>query len=142
MPELEFNKILIKEKKIEVEDIEELLRKRKLHFMIKRMFDVVISFFGLIFLTPVFVIISIAIKMDSKGLVLFKQMRVGKGGKEFEIFKFRTMITDSEKKGMQITVGNDSRITKAGNFLRKTKLDELPQLINVFIGDMSFVLKS
>ena len=83
--------------------------------------------------------ISILIKLDSKGPILFKQIRVGKNGKPFKIFKFRTMVVDAEKKGMQITVGRDSRITKSGHVLRKTKLDELPQLFNVLTGEMSFV---
>ena len=83
--------------------------------------------------------IAIAIKTSSKGPVYFRQERVGKNGKLFRIFKFRTMVSDAESKGMQITVGADSRITKVGKFLRKTKIDELPQLINVLLGQMSFV---
>ncbi|MGO1368560.1 sugar transferase [Senegalia sp. (in: firmicutes)] len=103
------------------------------------MFDFIVSLIGLICLLPVFFVIAILIKIDSKGPVFFKQVRVGKDIKEFKIFKFRTMIQDSEKKGMQITVGRDSRITKFGYVLRRTKIDELPQLINILIGDMSFV---
>lgn len=120
-------------------NIEEILNKKKLQFAIKRIFDIIMSTFGLLITAPFLVLIAIAIKMDSTGPILFKQIRVGKNEKEFKILKFRTMIIDAEKKGMQITVGKDSRITKVGHFLRKVKLDELPQLLNVFIGEMSFV---
>lgn len=105
----------------------------------KRLFDIVFSLFGIIFLLPAFVLIAIWIKLDSKGCMLYKQKRVGKEGEEFTLFKFRTMGADSEKKGF-LTVGDkDSRITRSGYYLRKFKLDELPQLFNVLIGDMSFV---
>ncbi|MGL5574629.1 sugar transferase [Cetobacterium sp.] len=104
----------------------------------KRLFDLVLSICGILFLLPFFIIVSVLIKLDSDGDVIFKQTRVTKGGKEFKIFKFRTMRTDTEKQG-QITIGADSRITSIGNFLRKTKLDELPQLFNIVMGDMSFV---
>lgn len=107
--------------------------------VIKRIFDFVCSTLGLIVLSPVLIVIAIKIKIDSDGPVFFKQIRVGKRNKKFEILKFRTMVVDAEKLGRQITVGNDSRITKIGAFLRKYKLDELPQLINVFKGDMSLV---
>ena len=106
---------------------------------IKRIFDFVCSGIGLIILSPVLIIIAIMIKKGSDGPVFFKQIRVGKDGKNFEILKFRTMVVNAEKLGRQITVGNDNRITKVGGFLRKYKLDELPQLINVFKGDMSLV---
>lgn len=105
----------------------------------KRAFDVIMSAIGLILLSPFFIIISLLIKFDSPGPVLFKQVRVGRYERNFKILKFRTMVTDAEKRGAQITVGRDSRITRVGHFLRKSKLDELPQLINVFIGDMSLV---
>lgn len=123
----------------ELLDIDEILEKKKFQLVLKRMFDFIVSLIGLICLLPVFFVIAILIKIDSKGPVFFKQVRVGKDIKEFKIFKFRTMIQDSEKKGMQITVGRDSRITKFGYVLRRTKIDELPQLINILIGDMSFV---
>ncbi|VYU31458.1 sugar transferase [Clostridium tertium] len=106
---------------------------------IKRLFDFLVSLVGVIILSPIFIIVSIAIKLDSKGNVLFLQKRVGRYGKEFNIYKFRTMVTDAEKLGKQITVGKDSRITKVGAFLRKFKIDELPQLLNVLKGDMSLV---
>lgn len=111
----------------------------KFNRIIKRIFDIICSTLGLIALSLVFIVISIRIKTGSDGPVFFKQIRVGEKGKEFEILKFRTMVVDAEKLGRQITVGNDSRITKIGAFLRKYKLDELPQLINVFKGDMSLV---
>lgn len=107
--------------------------------VIKRIFDFLASLVGIIILSPVLIIVSFIIKFSSKGPVFFKQVRVGKAGKEFEILKFRTMVTDAEKLGKQITVGRDPRITPIGHFLRKYKLDELPQLFNVLFGDMSLV---
>ncbi len=107
--------------------------------VIKRIFDIVFSFIGIIILSPLLLVVSICIKLDSKGNVIFKQVRVGKDKKEFYIFKFRTMIVDAEKYGKQITVANDNRITRVGNILRRYKIDELPQLFNVFLGTMSFV---
>ncbi|MEX6493822.1 sugar transferase [Fusobacterium animalis] len=106
--------------------------------MSKRIFDIMISFVGLVILFPFILIIALLIKIDSKGPVFFKQIRVTKNGKEFKIFKYRTMRVGSDKYS-QITVGKDDRITKIGSFLRKYKLDEIPQLINVLIGDMSLV---
>jgi lipopolysaccharide/colanic/teichoic acid biosynthesis glycosyltransferase len=107
--------------------------------MMKRLFDLGASFFGLILLTPIFVLSALWIKADSRGPIFFRQDRVGFQGSIFRIHKFRTMVLDAEKKGKQITVGVDSRITIVGSFLRKYKLDELPQLIDVFAGDMSLV---
>lgn len=107
--------------------------------VVKRIFDLICSTLGIIVLSPVLIVIAIKIKFGSDGPIFFKQIRVGENNKEFEILKFRTMVVDAEKLGRQITVGNDSRITKIGEFLRKYKLDELPQLINVFKGDMSLV---
>lgn len=107
--------------------------------MIKRSFDVVFSLIGLIVLAPILIVISILIKLDSKGPILFIQGRVGKNNKDFNIYKFRTMRIQSETKGL-LTLGNkDSRITKVGYFLRRYKIDEFPQLINILKGDMSFV---
>lgn len=105
---------------------------------LKRLFDIVASFCGIVILFPLIVIVSILIKLTSKGPVLFKQVRVTKNGKLFKIYKFRTMRENSEG-NKQITVGNDSRITGIGHVLRKTKLDELPQLFNVLKGKMSLV---
>lgn len=106
--------------------------------MMKRLLDLILAILGIIFLLPFFILVSILIKLDSKGDIIFKQTRVTKNGKKFKIFKFRTMKTGTEKQG-QITIGQDKRITTVGNFLRKTKLDELPQLFNILMGDMSFV---
>lgn len=106
--------------------------------MLKRIFDIILSLFGLIILLPFMLIIAIFIKLDSKGPIFFKQLRVTKNAREFKIFKYRTMRVGSDKYS-QITVGKDNRITKVGDFLRKYKLDEIPQLINVLIGDMSLV---
>lgn len=105
----------------------------------KRLFDIVASGLGLIILSPLFLIVAIWIKLDSPGPVFFRQVRVGRYNKDFRIFKFRTMRVGSDK-GSQITIGGrDPRVTRAGYWLRKFKIDELPQLINVFIGDMSLV---
>lgn len=106
--------------------------------MLKRIFDTILSLFGLIILLPFMLIIAIFIKLDSKGPIFFRQVRVTKNGREFKIFKYRTMRVGSDKYS-QITVGKDNRITKIGAFLRKYKLDEIPQLINVLLGDMSLV---
>lgn len=111
----------------------------KLNQITKRIFDFLLSLAGVIILSPIFIIVSIAIKIDSKGSILFLQKRVGRYGKEFNIYKFRTMVTDAERLGKQITVGKDNRITRVGAFLRKFKIDELPQLFNVLKGDMSLV---
>lgn len=105
---------------------------------LKRVFDIIASFCGIIILFPLIIIVSILIKITSKGPVLFKQIRVTKNGKLFKIYKFRTMKENSEG-NKQITVGKDNRITGIGHILRKTKLDELPQLFNVLKGEMSLV---
>ena len=105
---------------------------------LKRVFDIIVSFCGIIILFPLIIIVSILIKITSKGPVLFKQVRVTKNGKLFKIYKFRTMKENSEG-NKQITVGKDNRITGIGHILRKTKLDELPQLFNVLKGEMSLV---
>ncbi len=105
----------------------------------KRLFDIAASGFGLILLSPIFLILSVMIIIDSPGGVFFRGPRIGKNGKTFRIFKFRSMVKDCEGKGKWNVGDNDDRITRIGHFLRKTKLDEIPQLINVFIGDMSFV---
>ena len=107
--------------------------------MAKRLFDLFFTIPGIIVLSPILIICAIWVKLDSPGEIFFRQVRVGRKGKTFRIFKFRTMVTDAEKKGKQITVGNDSRVTKSGEFLRHYKLDELPQLFNVLLGEMSLV---
>ena len=107
--------------------------------MLKRSFDIFFSFFGLIILSPLFLLIFVMVKTDSRGPVIYKQTRVGKNGKDFAVLKFRSMKQDSDSKGLLTVGGKDPRITKTGYFIRKYKLDELPQLINVLKGDMSFV---
>ncbi|MDB9961283.1 sugar transferase [Oceanihabitans sp.] len=107
--------------------------------MIKRLFDIIFSFIGLIILLPILLIIAIGIKIESKGAVFYRQTRVGRHNQDFKIFKFRTMFVGSDNKGLLTLGDNDNRVTKIGYYLRKYKLDELPQLINVFIGNMSFV---
>ena len=106
--------------------------------MIKRLFDLFGSLFGLIVLVPFLLLIALCIKLDSKGPVFFRQLRVGLNGSLFRIHKFRTMMVDSATSS-SLTVGNDTRITKSGQFLRKSKLDELPQLLDVVLGKMSLV---
>lgn len=105
----------------------------------KRIIDIIASGCGLLVLSPIFLILAIWIKLDSKGPVFYRQVRVGKNGKDFRIFKFRSMVINADK-GSLITVGGrDPRVTRSGYYIRKYKLDELAQLINVFIGDMSIV---
>ena len=107
--------------------------------MIKRIFDLVFSIFAILGLFGVFLLISFLVKLSSSGPIIYKQLRVGRGGKNFNILKFRTMYLNSEEKGL-LTIGSkDARVTKIGYFLRKYKLDELPQVVNVFIGNMSVV---
>jgi len=105
----------------------------------KRLFDIIFSLLGLLILAPLLLLIGISIKIDSKGSVFYKQIRVGKNNKDFKIYKFRTMCTDADKLGLLTIGNNDSRITKLGYYLRKYKIDEWPQLINVLLGNMSFV---
>jgi len=107
--------------------------------MAKRCFDILFSLSGLILLSPVFIFLSIIILIDSKGGIFYKQFRVGKNGVDFKLYKFRSMRIGSDVKGLLTIGGRDSRITNSGYFIRKYKLDELPQLINVLIGDMSLV---
>ena len=105
----------------------------------KRIFDLISSFIGILILSPVFVVLSVWIRVDSKGGMFYRQTRVGKNNKDFKLLKFRTMHTDADKRGL-LTVGmRDPRITHIGYYLRKYKLDELPQLFNVLVGDMSLV---
>lgn len=105
----------------------------------KRLFDIFASGLGLLFLSPLFLVLAIWIKLDSPGPVFYRQVRVGRGNKDFRIFKFRSMRVGADKQGLITVGGHDPRITRSGYFIRKYKLDEFPQLINVFIGDMSLV---
>lgn len=123
----------------EVKKYYDILNKKKFNLILKRIFDIVASLILLILISPVLLVLAIAIKIDSKGPVFYRQKRITTYGREFKIFKFRTMVVDADKKGTLVTLKNDSRITRVGNKIRKCRLDELPQLINVLIGDMSFV---
>lgn len=107
--------------------------------MLKRAFDVLVSGVALVLIAPVLLLIGLAIKLDSDGPAIFRQERVGRFGRSFRIHKFRSMTVDASARGSQLTVGNDARITRVGGFLRQHKLDELPQLIDVFVGNMSLV---
>ena len=105
----------------------------------KRLFDIIASGMGLICLSPLFAVLAIWIKCDSQGPVFYRQVRVGRGNKDFSLFKFRSMRPDSDKLGLITVGGRDPRVTRSGYYIRKYKLDEFPQLINVFLGDMSLV---
>lgn len=105
----------------------------------KRIFDIVMSGLGLICLSPLFLVLAVWIKCDSAGPVFYRQVRVGRGNKDFRLFKFRSMRPDSDKLGLITVGGHDPRVTRSGYYIRKYKLDEFPQLINVFVGDMSLV---
>ena len=105
----------------------------------KRLFDLIASGCGLLVLSPIFLVLAIWVKLDSPGPVFYRQVRVGKGNKDFRLFKFRSMCIGSDKSGLITVGGRDPRVTRSGYYIRKYKLDELPQLINVFLGDMSLV---
>lgn len=115
------------------------LRKKNYSLFFKRVFDIFTALLMLIILSPVFIVLAIAIKTDSRGPVFFRQRRVTQYGKVFRIFKFRTMVADAEKRGAQVTSAGDDRITKVGKFIRKCRLDEIAQLLNVLGGSMTFV---
>ena len=117
----------------------DILGKKRASLVCKRVFDIVVSAVMLIILSPLFLILAIAIKLDSKGPVFFRQVRITQYGREFRIHKFRTMVSGADKIGSQVTVEADPRITKVGTVLRGCHLDEIPQLIDILFGDMSFV---
>ncbi len=123
----------------EVRKYYDILKKKGFSLFLKRLFDIIVSLILLIILSPFFLILAIAIKIDSRGPVFFRQVRVTRYGKKFRIFKFRTMVNGADKKGSQVTVKNDARITRVGKFIRKCRLDEVSQLIDVFRGTMTFV---
>ena len=105
----------------------------------KRLFDILVSFIGLIIISPIFLILGIWIKLDSKGPIFYKQIRVGRGNRDFFLYKFRSMRVGADKSGLITVGGRDPRVTRSGYYIRKYKLDEFPQLINVLKGDMSLV---
>lgn len=126
-------------KNAEVKVYYDMLKERKLSLIIKRIFDIVMALFLIVLLSPIILILAILIKLDSKGPIFYRQERITTCGKKFKIFKFRTMIVDADKSGALVTTKNDNRITKVGMKIRKYRLDEIPQLFNIFFGDMSFV---
>ena len=115
------------------------LKKHTISLVLKRIFDFTVSLILLLIIWPILLILALAVKLDSPGPVFYKQERVTTYGKRFRIWKFRTMVANADKIGTQVTVSNDQRITKTGRFLRGVRLDELPQIINILAGDMSFV---
>ncbi|EOU1113515.1 sugar transferase [Clostridium perfringens] len=117
----------------------DILKKRKISLLFKRVFDIIVSIIMLVILSPIIIILSIAIVLDSKGGVFFRQERITQYGRKFYIHKFRTMVANAENLGSQVTVSNDVRVTKIGAKIRKYRLDELPQLIDILQGNMSFV---
>ena len=123
----------------EVRKYYNILKKKRCGLFFKRVFDIFVSFLMLIILSPLFLILAIMIKIDSRGPVFYRQERVTQYGKKFRIFKFRTMVNNADKIGAQVTVGNDARITRVGKFIRKCRLDEICQLIDIFRGTMTFV---
>lgn len=123
----------------EIRSYYEILKKKKGSLLLKRGFDFIAAVIMFVFLLPVFIVVPILIVGDSKGGIFYRQERVTQYGRKFKILKFRTMVTEADKLGSQVTVQNDTRITKVGSLLRKYRLDEVPQLINIILGDMSFV---
>ena len=117
----------------------EILQKKQIGLILKRLFDIVVSLIMLLILSPVFLILAIAIKLDTEGPVFYRQVRVTQYGKEFRIFKFRTMVNNADRIGSQVTVGGDSRITRVGKVIRECRLDEIGQLLNILGGSMTFV---
>ena len=117
----------------------DILLKHEKELKLKRAFDIICSLSMIIILSPVLIVLSVVIKLDSKGPVLFKQVRVTTYGRKFKIWKFRTMVNNADELGTQVTTKGDARITRMGHLLRKVRLDELPQLFNVLKGDMTFV---
>ena len=123
----------------EVKTYYNILQKKKISLMLKRVFDIIVSILMIILLSPVLIAVSIWIKLDSKGPVFYRQERITQYGRVFRIYKFRTMVTGADKIGTLVTTKNDSRITRVGEKIRKCRLDEIPQLFNILLGDMSFV---
>lgn len=123
----------------EVKKYYEILQKHKVSLILKRLSDIIVAGVLFVILSPLLLILAICIKLDSKGPVFFRQVRVTKYGKTFRIFKFRTMVNNADKVGTQVTTKGDVRITKVGKVLRGCRLDELPQLLNILAGDMTFV---
>lgn len=126
-------------KSTEVKDYHDRLLEKKLSLVVKRALDVLFSLLLLIILSPIMLLLIFLIKIDSKGPAIYQQIRVTKNDRDFKILKFRTMVIDADKVGSQVTTSHDERITKVGKTFRKFRLDELPQLVNILKGDMTFV---
>lgn len=124
---------------IEVKQYYNIVYRKRAYLFVKRLMDMIFSFFLIILLLPLFALVGILIKLDSTGPIMFKQIRVTQYGKLFRILKFRTMVQRAEKIGSQVTVTDDPRITKIGKVLRKYRIDEMPQLFNIIMGDMTLV---
>lgn len=123
----------------EVRKYYDILQKKRVSLFFKRAFDILVATILLLLLSPVFLILAIAIKIDSPGKVFYRQVRVTQYGRRFRIFKFRSMVSDADRKGTLVTVSGDTRVTKIGKFIRRYRLDEIAQLLNVICGDMTFV---
>ncbi|MGN1113355.1 MAG: sugar transferase [Acutalibacteraceae bacterium] len=136
---INFEKMPAYMKTPQVEEYYNLLRKKRVGLAVKRIIDIVLSVILILILLLPMAVIAAVVKATSEGPVIFRQTRITTGGREFKILKFRTMVVNQDKNASQVTVSNDSRVTKCGGFLRKYRLDELPQLFNVLIGQMSFV---
>ena len=135
----EFSKLPLEMQNQEVKKYYDILQGKKFQLILKRLFDIVASLLLCILLSPLFIFISIWIKLDSNGPIFYRQERITQYGKSFRIFKFRTMVVDADKTGPLVTKKNDSRITKVGKKIRNSRLDEIPQLFNILKGEMSFV---
>lgn len=125
--------------KEEIKPYIELLNRQKASLFFKRVFDIIVSALILLLLSPIFLLLAAAIKIDSRGPVFYRQVRVGQYGRDFRIFKFRSMVQDADKKGLALTTEGDSRITRVGKLIRKCRLDEFSQVLNVLEGTMSLV---
>ena len=135
----EFSKLPLEMQNQEVKKYYDILQSKKFQLILKRLFDIVASLLLCILLSPLFIFISVWIKLDSNGPIFYRQERITQYGKTFRIFKFRTMVVDADKKGSLVTTKNDSRITEVGKKIRNSRLDEIPQLFNILKGEMSFV---
>lgn len=135
----EFKKLDKEFQSEEVKYYYDILRKKRMSLITKKIFDKILALLLLILLSPIFFVLIVLIKLDSEGEIFYRQQRITTYGKEFKIFKFRTMVKNAEKLGTSVTLQDDKRITRVGKKIRKVRLDELPQLINILIGDMSFV---
>lgn len=136
---IKWQKLPVEMQTEEVKKYYDILRKKRCGLFFKRAFDIFVSLLLLIILSPLFLILAVAIKIDSKGPVFYRQERVTQYGKHFRIFKFRTMVQNADKIGAQVTVNNDSRVTRVGKLIRRCRLDEICQLIDVLRGTLTFV---